>query len=285
VALAAGEATYLDGIWNAAQVRTLELILRRARRERIQEQLKEEGIDRSRHGWSQRYEEVEHEPLTAADARHATYPKPYLYYGHLQQAFAQLANTPGVKQAIAKMRKLVDSRPNGQEFVEFVNEHQVELLEDFLSRARAAGCKVWWFEHCLDDHKRLKSARIEDGHELRMALRELAPHLSRVAEDDPVKKAEDELRGSKLDGFFPTPRAIIRRMLDAAAIEPTHRVLEPSAGKGDILDAIRHDYPDIDLTAVERNLTLQGVLTAKVTATSSNTAIFSSIRAYMTASA
>jgi hypothetical protein len=161
------------------------------------------------------------------------------------------------------MRKFVDRRPQGQDYVEFVNDCQIELLEDFLSRARAAGCKVWWFDHCLDDHHRLTSMHIEDGHELRMALRELAPHLARAAEDDPVKKAEDELRGKKLDGFFPTPRAIIRRMLAAAAIEPTHRVLEPSAGKGDILDAIRREHPDVDLSAVERNLTLQGVLTAK----------------------
>jgi hypothetical protein len=168
-----------------------------------------------------------------------------------------------MKQATAKMRKLADSRPKDQDFVEFVNEYQVELLEDFLSRARAAGCKVWWFEHCLDDYNRLKSAHIEDAHELRMALRELTPHLAGVAEDDPVKKAEDELRGKKIDGFFPTPRTIIERMLDAAAIEPTHRVLEPSAGKGDILDAIRREYPDVSLTAVERNLTLQGVLSAK----------------------
>jgi hypothetical protein len=161
------------------------------------------------------------------------------------------------------MRKLVDSRPKDQDFVEFVNDYQIELLEDFLSRARAAGCKVWWFEHCLDDHNRLKSAHIEDGHELRMALRELVPHLARAAGDDPVKKAEDELRGKKLDGFFPTPHAIIERMLDAAAIEPTHRILEPSCGKADIVDAIRSSCPEANLVAIEQNRTLQGVITAK----------------------
>jgi hypothetical protein len=262
-ALATGEATYLDGVWNAAQIRALESILRRARRERIHARMKEAGIDRSRHQWSQRYDELENEPLSVADVRFATYPKPYLYYAHLQQAFAQLADTRGVKQATAKLRKIVDRRPKDQDFVEFVNDYEIELLEDFLSRAKAAGCKIWWFDHCLDDHKRLKSAHIDDAHELRMALRELVPHLARTADDDPVKKAEDELRGRDLPGFFPTPRPIIERMLEAAAIEPAHRVLEPSAGKGDILDALRREYPDADLTAVERNLSLQGVLAAK----------------------
>jgi len=261
--LAAGEAQYLDGVWNAAQVRTLQIIFRQARRERISERLKEEGSDRRTHGWSQRYDELEAEPLSAADARFASYPKPHLYRGHLVQAFAQLGATPGVKQAAAKLRKIVDAGPKDQDFVEFVNEYQVELLEDFLGRAKAAGCRVWWFEHCLESYKRLRSANIYDGHELRAALRELAPHLAHAAGDDPVTRAEDELRGREPPSFFPTPRPVIEQMLDLAGIEPTHRVLEPSCGKGDILDGIRREQPDVDVKAIEQNLMLQGVLTAK----------------------
>jgi hypothetical protein len=261
-ALAAGDAQYLDGVWNAAQVRTLVTILRQARRERINRRLQEEGTDRRMHGWSQRYDELEAEPLTAADARYAVFPKPYLYRQHLVQAFAQLGNTPGVKKATAKMQKLVNCRKD-QDFVDFVNDHEVELLEDFLARAKNAGSKIWWFDHCLDSFKRLRSAHIYDNHELRTALRELVPHIARAAGDDPVTRAEDELRGKDLAGFFPTPRQVIERMLDLAGIEQTHRVLEPSCGKGDILDAIRREHPDVDLSAVEQNFRLQGVLTAK----------------------
>jgi hypothetical protein len=262
-ALGRGEATYLDGVWNAAQVRTLESILCRAKRGWINEQLKQGGIDRTKHGWSQRYDELEHQPLNVACVRHVTYPKPYLYIAHVRHALAQLANTPSVKQVSAKMRKLVESRPQNQEFIEFVNTYQIELLDNFLSRARAAGYKVWHFDHCLTDYQRLQSMHCEDAHELRMALRELVPHLARVAGDDPVKRAEDELRGRKLDGFFPTPRAIVERMLNVADIQPTHRVLEPSCGSGSILDCLRREYPDVDITAIEQNRTLQGVLTAK----------------------
>jgi hypothetical protein len=196
--LAAGEATYLDGVWNAAQVRTLQTILSQARRERINQRLKEEEKDRRTQGWSTRYDELEAEPLSAADARHATFPKPYLYKGHLTAAFAQLGSTPGVKKATAELRKIVDSGPNDQDFVEFVNDHQVELLEDFLSRAKAAGSRVYWFDHCLDSYKRLKACGIHDNHELRTALRELVPHLAHAAGDDPVTRATDELRGRPL---------------------------------------------------------------------------------------
>jgi hypothetical protein len=262
-ALAAGDARYLDGVWNAAQVRTLETILKHARRERMRERLTEEGIKQRSHGWSQRYDELEGQPLSPADARHAVYPKPYLYRGHLVQAFAQFEKTPGLKQITAKIRKMVDATPKEQDFVEFVHEHQIELLEEFLSRAKAAGMKVWWFDHCLDSYKRLRSANILDAHELRSALRELAPHLAAAAGDDPVTRAEDGLRGKDLSGFFPTPRPVIDRMLELVGIEPAHRVLEPSCGKGDILDAIRRECPDVTLTAIEQNLTLQGVLTAK----------------------
>lgn len=53
-------------------------------------------------------------------------------------------------------------------------------------------------------------------------------------------------------------------MIEAARIEPGHTVLEPSAGKGDILDMLRADFGDqVHISAVEINRTLQDVLEAK----------------------
>lgn len=40
-------------------------------------------------------------------------------------------------------------------------------------------------------------------------------------------------------GFYPTPPAIVARMIAEAHIAPGHSVLEPSAGTGNIADAIR----------------------------------------------
>ena len=51
-------------------------------------------------------------------------------------------------------------------------------------------------------------------------------------------------------GFFPTPPAIVARMIEAAQIEPYHRVLEPSAGTGSILRSI---IPSAHKTAIEIN--------------------------------
>ena len=52
-------------------------------------------------------------------------------------------------------------------------------------------------------------------------------------------------------------------MLDLAEIAPDHRVLEPSAGKGDILDMLRTHHPDAAVTAIEINGTLFDILEAK----------------------
>ena len=66
-----------------------------------------------------------------------------------------------------------------------------------------------------------------------------------------------------IDGFFPTPRELARRMVSLANIEPTHCVLEPSAGAGHIADSIREACPDCALTLVEWNWSLCEALQRK----------------------
>ncbi len=258
-----GETPYLDGIRYATQIETLRSILRRARWAHIKHVMDSEYSELSNYQQNVKQDELENRSSDASDIRYAEYPKPYLYRGHLERAFAQLASTKGVKQITAKMQKLVGRCPKGQEHVEFNSDHDIKLLEDFLGRAKASGYNCYWFEHCLEDHKRLRAANIHDGHELRAALAELLPHLTPAEGDDPVTQAIDELRGKELPGFYPTPRPIILQMLDLADIQGDDRVLEPSAGMGDILDAIRQRHPDVDLKAIERNHTLADVLAAK----------------------
>lgn len=60
-----------------------------------------------------------------------------------------------------------------------------------------------------------------------------------AAARDAIKDREEALRFVKIPGFFPTPRALINRMMAEADIAPGLKVLEPSAGKGDIADAVR----------------------------------------------
>lgn len=80
-----------------------------------------------------------------------------------------------------------------------------------------------------------------------------------------VKELEMEVIGRKIPGFFPTPVPLIERMIELADIEKEHSILEPSAGKGDILDTIKALYPDANLKlyACEVHSTLREILKLK----------------------
>jgi ParB/RepB/Spo0J family partition protein len=75
--------------------------------------------------------------------------------------------------------------------------------------------------------------------------------------------AEADLVGTKIPGFFPTPAPVIERMLEEAEIEGCMTVLEPSAGKGDIVEAIQAAAPYAVVLTGERNQTLRSILELK----------------------
>lgn len=64
-----------------------------------------------------------------------------------------------------------------------------------------------------------------------------------------IRKLETELRLRKEPGFFVTPDAVVKMMLEYAEIGPEHTVLEPSAGIGNIADKL----PKNNLKVIEWN--------------------------------
>lgn len=115
----------------------------------------------------------------------------------------------------------------------------------------------------MEDYNRLQSMDITTPMELRAALREYAPLKKKQDKEDPVKAKERSLIGRKIDGFFPTPRPAIDKMLAAADIQPGMSVLEPSAGKGDILDAVKEQHPDAKTIGIETNSDLRDLIGMK----------------------
>jgi hypothetical protein len=83
-------------------------------------------------------------------------------------------------------------------------------------------------------------------------------------EDTPamkIRRLEDALVGTKIPGFFPTPFALALQVIELANIEPGMRVLEPSAGKGDLADAAKAAGAAVDV--IEVSSTLCDILRAK----------------------
>lgn len=246
-ALSRGEAKYLDGIRHKSQVETLDMLLRVA----LFARLRHDPHPNSDSG---------RQP-NLLDVRYASYPYPTIYRKHLERATLHGQSARGMKQTTARLAKRL--RQDNAEYLSFQHDHDVELLEQFVAKLKPAGYDTEVFGWALEKYQRLQRANITDIHELRAALREYLEHRAAARGDDPVKVAERDLIGKKLSGLFPTPRAVIIRMLELAEIEPQHRVLEPSCGKGDILDAIQADHPDAALHAIELNHTLADILSAK----------------------
>lgn len=73
--------------------------------------------------------------------------------------------------------------------------------------------------------------------------------------------------------FYPTPRWLIKKMLEDIDIEKIKYILEPSAGKGDIIDEIKNKYeqsyqygysnPKVDIDAIEIDENLRNLLKGK----------------------
>lgn len=78
-----------------------------------------------------------------------------------------------------------------------------------------------------------------------------------------IDTLEAEIKLTTIPGFFPTPPAVVSIMLNRARLERGLRVLEPSAGNGNIADAIKRQYANIDLCVVEINYRLREILTLK----------------------
>jgi len=78
-----------------------------------------------------------------------------------------------------------------------------------------------------------------------------------------IRELEMQVLDAGISGFFPTPPELIERLLELADIKADDRILEPSAGKGDILDAIRKNNPHQTLHAIEINSTLRELLKLK----------------------
>jgi len=67
----------------------------------------------------------------------------------------------------------------------------------------------------------------------------------------------------KIPGFFPTPRMIADQMIQAMDLDetnPLQRILEPSAGRGDLADAVAEKIGPGAVECCEINPTLRGIV-------------------------
>lgn len=251
-AIESGEATHLSGLRTKAQVEMLDSMLERAKHDRIKQETKGSYVD---------YERQKHRKAEPEDAAFAKLPDFNTTDDQLTHVVKDLADVKGTERIRMKVSKLIE-RAKGSNFVP-VDRELVEAALEKYPQFRRGVTPPWHWPETLAKLKRLESMGITSLPELRAALREFVEYRGKRGTIDKAKQLERELIGNKGIGndFFPTPKETAQRMVAEAGIEPGMTVLEPSAGNGNIAEAIRAAGVNPDV--VEQSSKLREILEAK----------------------
>ncbi len=252
-----GTAQHLSGVKNGAQVRSLDLVLARAMRSR-------DNALGERTNWQDGNSRDPHPD----DADHATYPHPFFDHADVRRMADEVEANPAGEKLALPLRQLADRLERAGAANGGRDGGYVTNPEDIAALAEVAKEKLSprygdLIKSKLEDANRLASAGIHTQESLRNALREYIPLKSKPKPETAVQKAERALIGRKIPGYFATPDPLVHQMVDRADIQPGHSVLEPSAGKGSILDAIKSRHPDASAEGIEPNSELRTILEHK----------------------
>jgi hypothetical protein len=258
-AVGTGQIKFLDRLFNAAQIEMLGRLLHRGQDERIKQlvksgQLSDSNLDRERES---------QKPLTEADALHARMPWPVLSKSCLYRVIEAGRETPGAKLLAERVNKIL-LRSADPEMVYTSTTDQTDTLRDLARRVRHRhGSYADYTLERFAEFDRLMRMDIRNDEELQTALREYVQYRAEAAKPDPLKQAERGLIGTQIPGFFPTPAPLADALVGQAQLEPGMRVLEPEAGKADLVAAIKKAQPEVVVDLVELNSTLIGLLEKK----------------------
>lgn len=143
-----------------------------------------------------------------------------------------------------------------KEYLESVKNERVALAEQRdenrkkITRLRNRELSV---DDTIEIESKIQSIAVENNYQLPVDIRKyrLKQLLERVFEEDQSEQ------------FYPTPIPIVRKMIQEANIQSGMRILEPSAGKGNIADLVREMYPDVVVECIEINAIRAEILRLK----------------------
>lgn len=154
---------------------------------------------------------------------------------------------------------LMKSLQNDEGEIRCRNSGQADILLELVKAVRFDAYRV----HRHDTYKVLRRLGIQSTPVLRYALREMVPHIVAPQQPDPVLKAERDLIGMKIAGYFPTPHSVVDLMIDNADISEGAHVADTSAGDGNIVERVLERVAGSRVTAIEIDYRLVGVLRLK----------------------
>ncbi len=158
----------------------------------------------------------------------------------------KVARPARVKPA-PKASRVEATRPGALQMTR-LDERQRELLACVRVDGNVA---VYTREERIPDWGALKSVLLALGGKWRSRKGFVFPDEIDAAERVRLAQATGEILDPRAADFFPTPLGLAARIAELAGIEPGHRVLEPSAGKGRIAMAVRLACAEATIVCVE----------------------------------
>lgn len=242
-AQAEGTLTVLANVRSATQIAELVWVLRRAMIAGMQKRNEYHG-------------EVVY---SMSDIRHTAYPWPYWPMSDAKGITVTLKGKRGAGSALATVNGMIEAAGRDAHGIQAKSAAQADAMVELASMYQGRDAQYLKARHV--SYQRLERMGIDNRNILRYALRELFPHVVTPAQADPVTVAERGLIGMKIAGYYPTPADVVQTMMDYARVEPGMKALEPSAGKGNIVDALLDAGAVV--TAVECSQTLVNLLQLK----------------------
>lgn len=250
------EVEFIDRISTRTEIEMLDSILRQAVWE------SDRGLS-----YSEQQQRKGRKP-TDEDITKAKYPYPHIHKETLLELAHAIENVSGYKRIATAWKRAVKNTKPDSHIIYFTGQESIDnlqkVLNGFVKNNESLKWRVSGLKDSYMDYSRMQRLGLPNPASMRAALREFVKYRGKKADADPIKAAERALAGRKFDGYFPTPTKIVERMLEEAQIEKGNRILEPSAGKGNIADAITQDMgSDVDLSVIELVSDLRSILEAK----------------------
>lgn len=199
------------------------------------------------------------EPLPEVDnavLRTTVYPYPRMSRNEAEILLGKAKGKRGQSTNIVAVKSALDSDGD----VRCKNIEQADALIELMSATGYDGAYGAWG---VSTYKVLRRMGISTLPILRHALRSILPHIVTPNAPDPLLVAERDLIGWKAPGYFPTPHAVVDRMIEHACISAGEKVLEPSAGDGNIVERVFDLVEGASVDAVEVQTRLVKVLLMK----------------------
>gem|GEM_PF-2292827 len=252
-AIESGETKFLDLVRTKAQIEQLNNIVQNANYNYLRKKYK---------SYSE-YEAHKYDPITADCIEYISPYRtffPLIFVENWKRAIDKNENKSGLKLISNKLKKYL-SRTKEQDY-QIRDKYEMEDFLEFASKIEDSWDNSQ-IKEFAKDHNRLKSLGVESNEMLRALLREFIQYRGGVQEVDKVKTLERGLAGKKVGiDFFPTPPSVCSEMVEMAEITDGMDVLEPSAGNGNIADAIK-SITGVVCDVCEVSSELRAILEAK----------------------